>query len=186
MDDKKIIDLFFKRSEKAIHETKMKYGRYCHYIAYNILHNDEDAEECVSDTFVKAWNSIPPAKPDSLKAFLGRIARNSALDKLEKTLSQKRGADCVTLVLDELHECIPEPKTVESVADNNTLKKALDAFLLSLDSEKRNIFMRRYWYLCPIKEIASDFKLSESKVKMTLLRTRKKLKNFLEKEGIEI
>lgn len=186
MDDKEIIDLFFERSENAIYEAESKYGRYCHCIAYNILHNNEDAEECVSDTFIKTWNVIPPTKPDNLKSFIGRIARNLSLDKYEKNHSQKRGFDNVSLILDELQECLPASDTVESITDNNTLKEALNAFLRSLPTEKRNIFMRRYWYMSSIKEIASDYGIGESKVKMSLLRTRKQLKHFLEKEGIEL
>ncbi|MCM1365055.1 MAG: sigma-70 family RNA polymerase sigma factor [Faecalibacterium sp.] len=186
MDDKKIIELFFKRSEKAIKETDEKYGLYCRCIAKNILQNNEDSEECVSDTYAKLWNVIPPTVPVNFKTFIGRITRNLSLDRLEKGHAQKRGPNQVTLVLEELQECLPSGETVESVTDNNILKDALNSFLESLTDEKRKIFMRRYWYISSIKEIASDYGVSESKVKMILLRTRNELKNYLEKEGIEI
>lgn len=186
MDDKQIVDLFWERSEKAIFETQKKYGRYCHYISYNILHSDEDAEECVNDTLAKAWNTIPPSKPNHLPAFLGKIIRNLSLDRYEKYHAEKRGYGQVSCALDELQECLPGSNNTLCIAEDMVLREALNTFLLSLPTAKRKIFMRRYWYFSTIKEISTDYQISESKVKMILLRTRNSLKAFLEKEGVEI
>lgn len=184
MDDEKIIDLFFQRSEQAISETSEKYGRYCHYIAFGILHSDEDAEECVNDAYIRAWNSIPPEKPEKLKIYLGRITRNLSLNRLEKLSADKRGAGQTDLILDELSDCLSSGDGTERVIDSIVIKDALDGFLSGLPVETRKIFVRRYWYMSPIKEIAEEYGISESKVTVTLFRTREKLKKALEKEGI--
>ena len=186
MDDSKIIELYMARSEQAISETSQKYGRYCHYIAYSILHNDEDSEECVNDAYLRAWNSIPPKRPKRLKAFLGRITRNLSLNKLEKLSAEKRGSGQASLILDELAECLPSEEDTVHIVDNVVIKDILDRFLGGLPAETRKIFVRRYWYMSPIKEIADEYGLSESKVTVTLFRTREKLKNVLEKEGITL
>lgn len=186
MEDKQILDLYWMRSENAISETANKYGRYCHYIAFNILHNDEDSEECTNDTYLKAWETIPPNRPDKLSAFLGKITRNLALDKYRLYNTQKRGAGQISFVLDELQECIPTANNTENIVDDLMLTQVLNQFLASLSETKRKIFMRRYWYLSTVKEISQDFNISESKVKMSLLRSRKKLKLLLEKKGIAI
>lgn len=186
MDDNNIVDLYWERSEKAIAETTTKYGRYCHYIAYNILQNYEDSDECVNDTYIKAWNSMPPHRPDRLSAFLGKITRNLSLNRYEKNTTQKRGSGQMPLVLDELQECVPSCSSVEEAIDDMILKDALNKFLSEMALKHRIIFMQRYWYMCSIKEIAIEHKYSESKVKMILLRSRSNLKLFLEKEGIEL
>ena len=186
MEDKQIVDLYWARSEKAISETADKYGRYCYTIAYNILHSNEDSEECVNDTYLHAWNAMPDQRPNKLSAFLGRITRNLSLKRWEKYTAKKRGAGQVSLALDELQECIPATNQTDSVADDIVLTDVLNRFLASLTAEKRNIFMRRYWYLSPVAEIASDLAISESKVKMSLLRSRNELKQLLEKEGITL
>ncbi|MBQ2676531.1 MAG: RNA polymerase sigma factor [Clostridia bacterium] len=186
MDDKQIIGLYLKRNEAAISETQNKYGRYCHYIAYNILGSDQDAEECVNDTCHKVWYSIPPEQPHNFSAFIAKITRNLALDKYRKYAAKKRIDSQTALALDELSECIPSPCDVESVADKMDLSDALSRFIKSLSPQSRKVFVRRYWYLSSIKEIAEDYNISESKVKMLLLRTRNKLKLFLEKEGVQI
>ncbi|MFA7673440.1 MAG: sigma-70 family RNA polymerase sigma factor [Clostridia bacterium] len=186
MDDRQIVELYFKRSESAITETAGKYGRYCHYIAYNILHSEEDAEECVNDTYLKAWNCIPPHKPDMLSAFLGKITRNLSLNLYAKYTAQKRGLGQTALVLSELEECLSSSDNVEQAADEDALVDAIDRFLAVMPSETRKVFMRRYWYLSPVKEIADGYGISESKVKMTLFRTRKSLRQYLEKEGVTI
>lgn len=186
MEDKQILDLYWMRSENAISETANKYGRYCHYIAFNILHNDEDSEECTNDTYLKAWETIPPNRPDKLSAFLGKITRNLALDKYRLYNTKKRGEGQISFVLDELQECIPTANNTERIVDDLMLTQVLNQFLASLSETKRKIFMRRYWYLSTVKEISQDFNISESKVKMSLLRSRKKLKILLEKEGIAI
>ncbi len=185
MNDEKIVELYWQRDETAITETDKKYGKYCYTIAYNILGNREDSEECVNDTYTRAWNNIPPKKPSVLSTFLGKITRNLALDIYDKYSAQKRGSSQASLVLDELKDCIPSPDTTEKEIDNKELAEMLSRFLKSLDSESRNIFLQRYWYLLSVKEIARGFLFTESKVKMNLMRTRNKLKAFLEKEGVE-
>jgi RNA polymerase sigma-70 factor (ECF subfamily) len=186
MDDSKIVELFFDRSELAISETSKKYGRYCHYIAYNILRNNEDAEECVNDTYMRAWNSIPPKRPNKLQTYLGKITRNLALNMLEKLTAQKRGKGQIPLVLDELGECIPDERSSTDIVEDMYIKELLDRFLDALPAETRKIFVRRYWYMSAVKEIAREYNLTESKVTVTLFRTRKKLKEYLEEEGIHL
>lgn len=186
MDDRHIVDLFWKRSETAIAEASNKYGRYCHHIAYNILHNHQDCEECVNDTYLRAWNSIPPKQPSRLSTFLGKIVRNLSLDRYDKYTAEKRGFGQVPLALDELEECIPAPSHTEQAIDELALVGLLNRFLAGVKPEPRCIFVQRYWYLDPIKDIAADFGISESKVKTTLLRLRRKLKQFLQEEGVEL
>lgn len=186
MDDCKIIELYNARSEDAITETAKKYGRYCYSIAYNILHSDEDSEECVSDTYMRAWNVIPPQKPGVLSAFLGKITRNLSLDRWRKHTSAKRGAGEVPLAIDELEECVPSGESVEQAVEDRALTETLNRFLASLTAEKRKIFVKRYWYLSPVKDIAAELGFTESKVKMILLRTREELREFLEREGITL
>ncbi len=186
MEDRKIIELFNERSETAISETAEKYGKYCHVIAYNILYNEEDTQECVNDTYLKAWESIPPQIPNKLSAFLGKITRNLAISKYRYNNSKKRGGGQIPFALEELAECIPAANTTEQAVSDNLFTEILNRFLEELSLEKRKIFLQRYWYLCSITEIAEEFAISESKVKMILLRTRNKLKQVLEKEGITI
>ena len=186
MDDKQIIDLYWARSEHAITETDRKYGKLCNRIAYNILGNPQDSEECVNDTYLKAWGTIPPKKPVKLSAFLGKITRNLALKRYEAYAAEKRGGGEVPVALDELAECIPDPNSVERMVDNRILADKLNVFLEGLSPEARKIFMRRYWEVCSIQEIAEIYGLSESKVKVTLFRTRGKLRSFLEQEGIAL
>ena len=177
MDDKQIVDLYWERSETAISETSKKYGKYCRYIAFNILRNDEDSEECVNDTYLRAWNSIPPNRPSVLKTFLGKITRNLSLDRYELLNAKKRN---------EIQECIPSLDSTENIVEEIALTDILNRFLSSLSLEQRKIFMRRYWYLSPIKEIATEYGMSESKIKMSLFRSRNELKKLLEKEGISV
>jgi RNA polymerase sigma-70 factor (ECF subfamily) len=184
MDDRAIIELYNKRDENAIGETQRKYGRYCHTIAYNILRSDEDSEECVNDTYLKVWNSIPPKAPQRFCAFIGKITRNTALDRYAQRSAQKRDAG-VELALDELSECISSEMTGD-VSDEIALKTAINGFLASLPRRTRIIFMRRYFYLLSVKEIAEGLSMSESNVKVTLMRTREKFREHLENEGIVI
>ena len=186
MDDKQILDLYWERSEAAISETSKKYGKYCRYIAFNILHNDEDSEECVNDTYLRAWNSIPPNRPSVLKTFLGKITRNLSLDRYELLNAKKRNGGQMPLVFDEIQECIPSLDSTENIVEEIALTDILNRFLSSLSLEQRKIFMRRYWYLSPIKEIATEYGMSESKIKMSLFRSRNELKKLLEKEGISV
>ena len=186
MDDTRIIDLYWARSEEAIHETSQKYGPYCHTIAWNILQDREDSEECVNDTWLHAWNAMPPQKPSLLRAFLGKITRNLALDKYRFYTAQKRGGQETKVALEELRDCVPHPDTTEQAIDDLALTQALDRFLAGLKPEPRKLFLRRYWYASPIDAIARDYGLSVSKVKTTLFRTRAKLRVFLEEEGITL
>lgn len=186
MEDRKIVNLYWQRSEKAISETEQKYGRYCYYIANNILHNHEDSEECVNDTYLNAWRAMPDKRPDRLSTFLGKITRNLSLNKWELYSAKKRGAGQTSLVLEELQECIPSSDNIDKVIDDMVLTEVLNNFLASLSKEKRIIFMRRYWYLSSITDIAKAYSMSESKVKMSLLRSRKALKQVLKEEGIDL
>lgn len=184
MDDIRIVELYWERSEEAIAQTQEKYGRYCHSIAYNVLNSDEDAEECVNDTYIRAWESIPPSRPSKLSAYLGRITRNLALDRYDRDRAQKR-AGAVELALDELGECIADNSEDADVSES-VLGEAINGFLRTLGKRARIVFVKRYWYLYSIEDIAHQMDMSESNVKVTLLRARRKFKEYLEKEGIVI
>lgn len=186
MDDGQIVALYWARSEAAISETADKYGRYCRYIAYSILCNHEDAEECVNDTYIRAWGAMPPQRPSRLSVFLGKITRNLSLNKYEKGMAKKRGLGQVPLVLDELADCIPAADSVERALDDAVLTEVFNRFLSGLPKEARMVFMRRYWYVSSVNEIAADCGFSPSKVKMLLLRARNELKRILEKEGVTL
>lgn len=181
MEDKKIIDLYWQRSEEAISQTESKYGAYCHSIAWNILYDHEDTEECVNDTWLRTWDTIPPQRPGVFQTFLGKITRNLSLDRWRRNHAQKRDSG-ILLALDELDECVP--CTNSNMSEDLAIREALNGFLRGLKPVHRKVFLRRYWYMSPVKEIAEDYGLSESKVKMLLLRTREKLKAHLESEGI--
>ena len=184
MDDRQIIELYHERSETAISETADKYGKYCFYIAYHILYNEQDSEECVNDTYLRAWGAIPPHYPNNLSAFLGKITRNLALNRYRYYMREKRRMEQTSLVIDELQECVPAFDNTEQAVEEKLLVEVLNRFLYGLPVEKRMMFLRRYWYMSSIREIAEDYEISEGKVKMTLLRIRNKLKQTLEKEGI--
>lgn len=186
MEDKEIIKLYFSRSESAIAETADKYGAYCYTVAYNILGDNSDAEESVNDTYLSAWNSIPPQIPQCLRAFLCGITRNISLKKYRFQNTRKRGAGQVALALEELSECVPSDSSVEKESDNAELSEHINKFLSQLKSLDRRIFVRRYWYLSSVSDIAEKFGFSESKVKSNLHRTRKRLRAYLEKEGVNI
>ncbi|MBQ6934773.1 MAG: RNA polymerase sigma factor [Clostridia bacterium] len=184
MEDNKILDLFWSRDQLAIAETRAKYGAHCHFIAYNILCDHEDSEECVSDTLLKAWNVIPPQRPSLFKAFLTKITRNLALNRYNLYSAQKRGGGQTALVLDELNECVQSGFPVEKQLEDKLTSEVINGFLASLTKEKRVIFVKRYFMMLPIADIAKSMKISESKVKMTLFRLRAQLKDILIKEGI--
>lgn len=186
MEDMQIIDLFWNRDEQAIKETDEKYNHYLSAISYNIIWNHQDAEECINDTYIKAWNSMPPKKPEFLKSFLGAITRNLSLDCYRKKHTKKREGDEFVLVLDELTECISKTGSVDDEMENAEIAKQISYFLKQQSKEKRLFFVRRYWYCDSIGEIATKYKCSESKVKSLLFEMRKKLKDFLEEEGIAI
>ena len=181
-----IIDLYLERSESAINETALKYGNYCSKIAMNILHNKEDSEECVNDTYLKTWDSIPPQQPTKFSAFLGRITRNLSFNKYKARNTQKRGGSDMELLLSELEDCIPSESSVEMEYEAGQTAKIIDRFLTASTPENRILFVRRYWYTDSIADIAERFSMSESKVKSSLLRTRNKLKDYLEKEGVTL
>ncbi len=183
MDDLKIIELFFDRKECAIAETERKYGCYLSKIAYNILFDTEDSKECVNDTYMKAWNTIPPQKPNILRTFLGKITRRLAIDIFRKKHAEKRGNSEYAISLSELDECIPDKYSAETEFEQKELSESINFFLASLSKENRDIFVCRYFYSDSIKEIASFFGTSESKIKSSLFRSRKILKDQLLKEG---
>lgn len=183
MDDKRIVELFLARAESAISETAKKYGRYCRYIALRLLGDERDAEEVENDTYLRLWNSIPPREPDPLKPYVGAVARNIALNRLEEKGAKKRGE--VALVLDELAECLPDTSG-EDLGESFALREALNSFLASLDEKTRIIFMQRYFYTCTVREIASARGIKESAVTMLLFRTRQKLREHLHKEGFDL
>ena len=182
MDDGKIIDMFFARNEDAIRHTDAAYGRRLYHLADRIVENGQDAEESVSDTYLKAWNTIPPRRPQHLFAYLAKICRNFSLDRLDWKNAAKRKAEVVSLT-QEMELCIPDTQR-ERQRDGKELGMLLDAFLRTLTPENRMVFLRRYWYVDTIAEIAVRYGLSESAVQMRLSRTRAKLCTYLEKEGI--
>ena len=183
-DDKELIGLYLQRNERAIAESKQKYGTMCMRLAERILGNSEDAEECVNDVLMQAWNTVPDQPPEHLPAYLTALTRNIAVNRLKQNRRLKRGGGQIPAVLDELAECIPADETVESAYDRHCFLTALERFLATLSHDARVIFLRRYWYLESSREIAGQFGMSESKVRVTLMRTRRKLKSFLEKEEI--
>jgi RNA polymerase sigma-70 factor (ECF subfamily) len=184
IEDSKIVDLYWERSETAVGETTKKYSRYCHAISFNILQNHEDAEECVNDTCLNAWNAIPPKRPNCLATFLGKITRNLALDKFKKYTAEKRGRGQMELALSELDEILPSTTSIEQAIGEKEFVELLNSFLESLPKQKRMMFVQRYWYLLPVKTMAEQLSISESQVKSTLFRTRRELKSHLEREGV--
>ena len=186
MKDHEIIELYWARNERAIAATAETYGGYCHAIAYNILHSREDAEECANDTYLSAWNSIPPQRPNRLSAYLGKITRNIALNRYKRYTAEKRGHGEVELVLSELEACIPAETSVERAIEEKELVAAINRFLYAQPKQNRSIFVRRYWHLCAIRDIADLYGMSESKVTSLLFRMRNEFRRFLEKEDITL
>ncbi len=184
MEDTKIIELFFERSEYAIKELSQKYGKLCNSIAYNILYNKEDAEECENDTYLKTWQSIPPQKPLCLLAYISKIVRNLALDKLRYCNRQKRSAE-LDSIFSELYECIPSNENVQDSADDTAIQ-VVNSFLTRLDPQTRILFIRRYFYMERVESLALRYGLSASNVSTKLNRIRQKLKVYLVKEGIAL
>lgn len=183
MRDEEIVNLYWTRQEKAIYETDKKYGRYCNTISFNILQNNEEAKECVNDTYLKTWNNIPPQRPNTLKVYLGRITRNLAINQYERKKAKKRDYT-LEVALEELNECISSNNSVEKELEYNELVNVLNVFLSKLSEEKRKIFLERYWYLYSIKEISFKNNISESNAKIILLRLRNQLKTFLKEGGL--
>ena len=183
MNDKDIIRLYFNRDQSALSATAKKYGKYCTSIAKNILGSNEDAEECVNDTYLSAWNSIPPTRPTILSAFLGTITRNLAFNKYRHNHVMKRGSGEIAVVLDELAECVSGLDDVEQEIDRRELVAEINTFLDTLSPKKRNIFICRYWYSDSIPSIAKRYEMTESNVSVTLNRLRSKLKEYLSERG---
>lgn len=183
MDDNRIVELYWNRSENAITETAKKYGSYLNSISYNILINREDAQECVNDTYHDAWNSMPPHSPSILSTFLGKITRRISIDRWRKLNADKRGGGELPLVLDELEDCVSGSGSVEDELERQELAKLFNDFLNTLPATERRVFLCRYWYMDSIQTIAQQFGFSQSKVASMLHRTRAKLRALLEKEG---
>lgn len=184
MEEVKIVEMFWKRDESAIAAVKTQYGSYCYGIAWRILQNREDAAECENDAYLRIWETIPPNRPQKFATYLGAVTRRLALDRWRKDHAEKRGGGQVALSLEELSECVPAGSRVEQTAENAETAAVISAFLRTLPRIECDVFLRRYWYLDSIEQIAHRYGFSQSKVKMTLKRTRDKLRAVLEKEGI--
>lgn len=184
MEDRRIVELYWQRSEQALRETQSKYADYCYAIAYNILGNREDSEESVNDTYLDAWNSMPPHRPTILSTFLGKITRRISIDKLRARNAEKRGGSNLTLALEELEECLSARDDLQKELDAQILAEALNSFLEELSEIERRVFLCRYWCVDSLEVIAKQFGFSPSKVKSMLHRTREKLRKYLEKEEL--
>ena len=183
MEDSAIVALYWQRSEQAIAESDTKYGPYCGHIAYGLLQNSEDAQECVSDTWLAAWNAMPPHRPSVLRLFFGKLTRRLSLQRLRYQGRLKRGGGETALALEELGECVPGGSDAQAAMESHELVRLLNRFLAGLPAPQRQVFLARYWYGAAVKDIARQFGFSESKVKSMLHRTREKLRLTLEKEG---
>ncbi len=183
MEDKQIVALYWAREESAIRETAEKYGTYCHSIAYTILQDPQDAQECVNDTYMDAWNTMPPNQPSILATFLGKITRRISIDRLRIYSAKKRGGGQIILALEELEDCVSGSSDVELQVQRKELIAAIHSFLDDLPETERRIFLLRYWYLESIRSIAKQYGYSQSKVASLLHRVRIKLRKHLEKEG---
>ena len=185
MDDEKIIELFFNRSEQAIEEVDKKYGKTCHNISYNILHNKLDAEECVNDAYLGAWNAIPPARPNPLLTYLCKIVRNLSLKRYEFNTAIKRNST-YDVAMEELESCLSSPETVESEIALKELTHIIENFLDSLSTENRVIFLRRYWFSDTYSDIAARVGMTEKNVSVRLTRIREKLRNYLTEREVSV
>ena len=186
MDDNSIIQLYWDRDDQAITATAEKYGRYCKAIARNILESEEDAEECVNDTYLGAWNAMPKHWPEELAPFLGKITRNLSFNRYKCNHAQKRGGGEMALVLEELGDCVSDNDDVEQAMDRQELVRVIGEFLMSLSAKKRSIFLRRYWYAESVSEIACDCGMPQNTVSKTLERARKQLRTYLCERGFAL
>ena len=186
MEDKEIVALYWKRDEKAISETAVKYGKYCKRIALNIVCNNEDAEECVNDTYLQTWNSIPPHKPSLLSTFLGKIVRNLSFNKYKSIHSAKRGGYEIALILDEICEIVSDKDSVEDHVIRQEMIRDINSFIQNLSEEKQYMFIRRYWYSDSIIDIAKQCEKTENNVSTVLGRIRNKLRNYLIERGYDL
>ena len=178
IDDEKIIDLFFARDQQGIRELDMKYGKICHNLSYNIVNNRQDAEECVNDAYLGAWNAIPPARPNPLLSYLVKIVRNISLKIYWRKEAAKRSSH-YTIALEEIEACIAAPNTVEAEIEAKELARIIESFLDTLTTENRVMFMRRYWFSDSYKDIAEFVGLSEKNISVRLTRIREKMKQYL-------
>lgn len=183
MEDFEIVNLFWDKDEQAITETKNKYDNYCHSIAFNILHNSQDCEEVLNDTYLGVWNAIPPHRPNVLSTFIGKICRRLSLNKLRSLNAQKRGGNQIIVSFDELEQCIADNSFSDQL-QTQILAETINDFLSTLKENERKVFVCRYWYFDSIDNIAKRFSYGQSKVKMMLKRTRDKLRDYLIKEGV--
>lgn len=186
MEDQAIVDLYWAREEQALEESDRKYGGLCRSVAYHILSSREDSEECVNDTWLRAWHAMPPHRPGVLSAFFSRITRNLSLDRYKASRADKRGGGQMTLALEELDQCVPGKQSVEDAIAMDELTEILDRFLRTLPERDCCIFLRRYWYVDSVHDIAKAYQMPEGSVKSTLHRLRQKLKVVLEQEGVRL
>lgn len=186
MDDKQIVDLYWSRDEAAVRETAAKYGSYCGRVAGGILADWQDVEECVSDTWLGAWNAMPPHRPGRLRLFLAKITRSLACDRVRAQSARKRGGGVYTVALEELEECLPAVPGADRAVEDRELERMVDRFLHTLPERACSVFLRRYWYAESMEDIAGRYGMGVNTVKTSLFRTRQKLKAYLEKEGIAV
>ncbi|MBQ9765421.1 MAG: sigma-70 family RNA polymerase sigma factor [Lachnospiraceae bacterium] len=185
MQDENIIELYFSRNETAISETDKKYSSYLRKIINMVLANKEDQEECLNDTYMTVWGKIPPDRPNFFRAYIAKIARNTALNRYDYNNAAKRNPN-LELILSELEDCIPDTYTVEDEIEGRYLRELLNSFLYGLEADKRVLFLRRYWFGISIEELASERGCGKSKIKTALFRIRNNLREYLEKEGIKV
>ena len=186
MEDDKIIDLYWARSQLAISESEKKYGSYCHTIARRILDREEDAEECVNDTWLRAWNAMPPQRPGVLSAFFGKLTRNLSLDRWRRLKAAKRGGSQVEIALHELEDCLPDRRRPDENLEAGETAALISAFLRRQSETDRALFVRRYFHLEPLNELADRFGMSVGQIKSKLHRMRGRLKLELEREGVAV
>lgn len=186
VDDNSLVALFWARNERALAVTAAQYGGYCAQIAYNITKNREDTEECVNDSYLRVWNSIPTDRPQMFKPYIGKITRNLAISRYRRDHAKKRGEGARESVYEELADCIPGGFDTEKQLEDKEIAKAISTFLRTEKEEARILFVRRYWYAESIAKLSEDFGFSESKVKSALFRTRNALREYLEKEEISL
>jgi RNA polymerase sigma-70 factor (ECF subfamily) len=185
MQDSDIIKLFYNRSEDAIRELDEKYGKLCKHIANNILHDEQQVQECINDAYFGMWNSIPPNNPNPLRAYLCKIVRNISVKRYRDNHTAKRFTE-YEISINELGDCIPDKNSVEDIVRQKELTKLIETFLQKIDSKDRIMFVRRYWYAESVKNIANSFGISERNASMKLFRIRKKLRLYLEETGVSI
>lgn len=185
MDDQSIVQLFFERSERAVAELDVKYGRLCHTLARNILNSRQDAEECVNDAYLGVWNTVPPARPDPLRAYLCKIVRNVSLKRYYQKTAEKRNS-AYDVAMEELEDCLPAPNTVEAEVEAKELARVIEAFLDTLGEENRVIFLRRYWFSDSYADIARRTGIPEKSVSMRLVRIRKQMRKYLAEREVSV